>query len=60
MARLRDEGARISPAEPGMARIEIDLPTPPDTVSDATVHPILSAVADGVRQLLARLHALER
>jgi GNAT superfamily N-acetyltransferase len=35
VARLRDEGARISPAEPGMARIEIDLPTPPDTVPDA-------------------------
>jgi acetyltransferase len=58
VARLRDEGARISPAEPGMARVEIELPTPPDTVPDATVHPILSAVADGVRQLLARLHDL--
>jgi GNAT superfamily N-acetyltransferase len=60
VARLRDEGARISPAEPGMARIEIDLPTPPDSVADTTVHRILSAVADGVRQLLARLHNLER
>lgn len=60
VARLRDEGARISPAEPGMARIEIDLPAPPDTVPDTTVHHILSAVADGVRQLLARLHDLER
>jgi protein lysine acetyltransferase len=60
VARLRAEGARISPAEPGMARIEIDLPPPPDTVPDATVRPILSAVADGVRQLLARLHDLER
>jgi hypothetical protein len=43
-----------------MARIEIDLPTPPELVPDTTVHPILSAVADGVRQLLARLHDLER
>lgn len=60
VARLRDEGARISPAEPGMARIEIDLPTPPDSVPDTTVHPILSAVADGVRQLVTRLHDLER
>jgi GNAT superfamily N-acetyltransferase len=60
VARLRAEGARISPAEPGMARIEIDLPAPPDTVPDTTVHPILCAVADGVRQLLARLHDLER
>jgi GNAT superfamily N-acetyltransferase len=60
VARLRHEGARISPAEPGMARIEIDLPTPPELVPDTTVHPILSAVADGVRQLLARLHDLER
>jgi GNAT superfamily N-acetyltransferase len=60
VARLRDEGARISPAEPGMARVEIELPTPPDTVPEATVHPILSAVADGVRQLLARLHDLQR
>jgi hypothetical protein len=41
-----------------MARVEIELPTPPDTVPEATVHPILSAVADGVRQLLARLHDL--
>jgi hypothetical protein len=53
VARLRDEGARISPAEPGMARIEIDLPTPPDSVPDTTVHPILSAVADGVRRTSA-------
>jgi hypothetical protein len=41
-----------------MARIEIDLPTPPDSVPDTTVHSILSAVADGVRQLLTRLHDL--
>jgi GNAT superfamily N-acetyltransferase len=58
VARLRDEGARISPAEPGIARIEIDLPTPPDSVPDTTVHSILSAVADGVRQLLTRLRDL--
>jgi acetyltransferase len=59
VARLRAEGARIAPAEPGMARIEIDLPAPPDTVPDTTVHHLLCAVADGVRHLLARLHDLE-
>jgi GNAT superfamily N-acetyltransferase len=56
VARLRAEGARIAPAEPGMARIEIDLPPPPETVSDTTAHNLLSAVTDGVRHLLARLH----
>jgi GNAT superfamily N-acetyltransferase len=56
VARLRAEGARIAPAEPGMARIEIDLPPPPETVSDTTAHNLLSAVADGVRHLLTRLH----
>jgi hypothetical protein len=35
-----DEGARLSLAEPGMARIEIDVPAPPETVPDTTVHPI--------------------
>jgi hypothetical protein len=55
VALLRAEGARIAPAEPGIARIEIDLPAPPDTVSDTTVHQLLCAVADGVRHVLTRL-----
>lgn len=59
VARLRAEGARSAPAEPGMARIEIDFPAPPDTVPDTTVHHLLCAVADGVRHLLARLHDVE-
>jgi GNAT superfamily N-acetyltransferase len=55
VARLREEGARISPAEPGMARIEIDLPAPQDAVSDKTVHPLLTAAVDGAGRLLAAL-----
>jgi GNAT superfamily N-acetyltransferase len=45
MELLVDEAARITPAEPGVARIEVDLPTRVADVPDSTLHRLLRASA---------------
>ena len=52
---LLAEGARISAAEPGIARIEIDLPVPVEQASESLLHRILSAEAGLLDQALRRL-----
>jgi GNAT superfamily N-acetyltransferase len=42
---LRQAGARISPAEPGVARLEVDLPGPDDEPTDTALHRALRLVA---------------
>lgn len=44
IALLLGEGARITPAEPGIARVEIDLPVPVSEVEDPLLHRVLSAL----------------
>jgi ribosomal protein S18 acetylase RimI-like enzyme len=40
---LTDEESRISPAEPGIARIEVDLPARVADVPDSHLHRVISA-----------------
>lgn len=46
---LSGAGARVAPAEPGIARIEVDLPAQIDAVPDPYVHRIIAAFAARVR-----------
>jgi len=46
---MTDEGARVSPAEPGIARVEIGLPARVDELPDPYVHRILAGFAARVR-----------
>jgi GNAT superfamily N-acetyltransferase len=48
---LTDDESRITPAEPGVARIEVDLPARPAEVPDSYVHRVLRAYAARVRGL---------
>jgi acetyltransferase len=50
---LTGQGATITAAEPGIARIELALPAASE-LEDRFVHRVLHAFADGVRDLLAR------
>lgn len=52
---LAGEGARVTAAEPGVARIELDLPEPVSAVDDTFVHRILRALGSLNDALLARL-----
>jgi GNAT superfamily N-acetyltransferase len=51
IALLTDEASRITPAEPGLARIEIDLPARVAEVPDSDLHRIIRAYAARVREL---------
>jgi GNAT superfamily N-acetyltransferase len=42
---LTAEGARVLPAEPGVARIELDLPARVDDVADTDLHRVIAAFA---------------
>jgi GNAT superfamily N-acetyltransferase len=48
---LTDEESRITPAEPGVARIEVELPARPAEVPDSHLHRVISAYAARVREL---------
>jgi ribosomal protein S18 acetylase RimI-like enzyme len=48
---LTDEESRITPAEPGIARIEVDLPARVADVPDSGLHRVISAYAARVREL---------
>jgi ribosomal protein S18 acetylase RimI-like enzyme len=48
---LTGEESRITPAEPGVARIEIDLPARVAEVPDSYLHRVISAYAARVREL---------
>jgi RimJ/RimL family protein N-acetyltransferase len=54
IALLTEQGARATAAEPGMARIELDLPDTSDELADSYLHHILRAFADAVRNVVAR------
>jgi GNAT superfamily N-acetyltransferase len=45
------EGARVRPAEPGVARIELDVPARVDDVPDTDVHRIIATFAERARLL---------
>jgi RimJ/RimL family protein N-acetyltransferase len=51
IALLTDEGARATPAEPGMARIELDLPHAGSELADSYLHHILRTFADALREV---------
>lgn len=42
---LRESGARVKPSEPGVARVEFDLPAPGTDLVDTALHRMLVAVA---------------
>jgi GNAT superfamily N-acetyltransferase len=42
---LIEEGARVSPAEPGIARVEIDLPARGDELAEPSLHRVIAAFA---------------
>ena len=48
---LTDEQTRITPAEPGVARIEVDLPTRVAELPDPYLHRVIAAYAARVREL---------
>jgi RimJ/RimL family protein N-acetyltransferase len=54
VAGLADEGARINPDEPGVARIEIDLPTPGAAYEDRVLRRVLHTFAQYLREVLER------
>ena len=49
---LREEGARVSPDEPGVAFIELDLPEPGAELPEHTIRQVLRSLADRVRVFL--------
>jgi len=49
---LREEGARVTPDEPGVALIELDLPESGDELPDRTVRQVLRSIANRVRAVL--------
>lgn len=55
---LTEQGARVLPAEPGIARIELDLPDTSDELADPYLHRILHTFADDLREVLARFRAV--
>ena len=48
---LLDEGATVTPAEPGVARIELDLPTAGEPMQEQRLHRVLRTFADFLRQI---------
>ncbi len=52
---LRQNGARIKADEPGVARIELDIPDSDREVPDHTLHEIVRAVAQLVRDAFERV-----
>ncbi|MGH9085390.1 MAG: GNAT family N-acetyltransferase [Acidimicrobiales bacterium] len=57
IALLTEQGARVTPSEPGIARIELDLPDSSAELSDSYVHRLLRTFADALRDALARFQA---
>lgn len=55
---LTDFGARIRPDEPGVARVEIDLPAPVETLDDRFVHRLLHEFGRLVRGAVERIPAV--
>jgi hypothetical protein len=49
---LADEGARIASAEPGIARVEVDVPAQREQLHDSSLRRILHAFADGLLDVL--------
>ncbi len=52
-----DQETRITPAEPGIARIEVDLPPRVAEVPDSHLHRVIRAYAARVRDLGHRFEA---
>ncbi|HEX6419801.1 MAG TPA: GNAT family N-acetyltransferase [Acidimicrobiales bacterium] len=46
---LRETGARVTPAEPGIARVEVDLPARVDEVPDSYLHRLIAGFAERLR-----------
>jgi len=51
---LRQEGARVEPDEPGVARVEIDLPEPGGELPEHTLHELVRTAAQHVREVIHR------
>jgi ribosomal protein S18 acetylase RimI-like enzyme len=54
IALLTEQGARVTPSEPGIARIELDLPESSSDLSDPYLHRLLRTFADDLRDVVAR------
>jgi RimJ/RimL family protein N-acetyltransferase len=54
IALLTEQGARALPSEPGVARIELDLPNRRAALADSYLHHILRTFADAVRDVIGR------
>jgi GNAT superfamily N-acetyltransferase len=54
---LRAEGARVSPDEAGVARIELDLPGGGDELGERTVHQITRTLARRLRDVFERVQS---
>jgi hypothetical protein len=54
---LRAEGARVSPDEAGVARIELDLPGESDELGERTVHQITRTLARRLRDVFERVQS---
>ena len=54
---LRVEGARVSPDEAGVARIELDLPGEGDELGERTVHQITRTLAQRLRDVFERVQS---
>lgn len=52
--RLVAEGARVAPSEPGVARVELDLPRTPEELPDTYLHRLLGAFASCLAKLRDR------
>jgi len=55
VAGLLAEGSRLIPDEPGIARIEIDLPTPAGGLDDRIAHRLLRTFAHYLHDMLERI-----
>jgi len=55
VAGLTEYGARIHPDEPGVARVEIDLPDPVRVVDDRLARRVLTAFARHLREAVERI-----
>jgi GNAT superfamily N-acetyltransferase len=55
ISMLVEQGATVTAAEPGIARVELALPASSADVDDRYLHRLLHAFADGVREVLARI-----
>ena len=55
VAQLTSEGARVSCDEPGVARVELDIPIPSTELPEPAVRHLLHTFADLIRETLTRL-----